>query len=293
MAENILSPVGRLVAGSLYKGNTTDFDGNPLVVKTGANAGQPRTEWSFALAVPKQPGETSWRQSALGKKIEAIGAAAFPQKYQWPTFAWKVKDGDDTLPNRRGKRNVDKEGWAGHWVFFFSSGYAPRVYQLDAGNKAQVWDQPDAINLGDWIEVSGTCGGNGNDNNPGVYLNHSMVCFRGYGQRITVGPDADSVGFGATALPAGASNVPPAGFTPPATTAPPVPAPVAPAAPAPAAPPPVTAVTPVPMVPTAPPVPAPAVERSASKDGATWPLKTMTDGGWTEPTLLAAGYVIN
>ena len=41
MAEsvNFTTPVGRLVQGSLYKGNDTDAEGRPLVVKTGANAG--------------------------------------------------------------------------------------------------------------------------------------------------------------------------------------------------------------------------------------------------------------
>ena len=36
---NFTTPVGRLVMGSLYKPQTTDADGKPLVVKSGPNAG--------------------------------------------------------------------------------------------------------------------------------------------------------------------------------------------------------------------------------------------------------------
>ena len=37
----ILTPVGRIVQGSCFEAKTHDLQGNPLVVKTGPNAGQP------------------------------------------------------------------------------------------------------------------------------------------------------------------------------------------------------------------------------------------------------------
>jgi len=38
-AQAITTPVGRLVRGSLYKVNTTDAEGEPLVTKHGTNKG--------------------------------------------------------------------------------------------------------------------------------------------------------------------------------------------------------------------------------------------------------------
>jgi len=64
---NITSPVGRIVMGSLYDPSTTDAEGKPLVVKTGPNAGQPRVNYFFALAIPKRP------RAALG--AYAVGSA--------------------------------------------------------------------------------------------------------------------------------------------------------------------------------------------------------------------------
>ena len=57
---NFTTPVGRLVMGSLYKAQDKDADGKPLLIKSGPNAGQPKVQYFFALAVPKAPDETHW-----------------------------------------------------------------------------------------------------------------------------------------------------------------------------------------------------------------------------------------
>jgi hypothetical protein len=75
--QEILTPVGRLVQGSLYNPNTTDAENRPLVFKSGANAGQPRVDYYFGLAIAKQ-GEQHWSQTEWGAKIWALGNAAFP-----------------------------------------------------------------------------------------------------------------------------------------------------------------------------------------------------------------------
>jgi hypothetical protein len=86
--------------------------------------------------------------------------------------------------------------------------------------------------------------GNGQQGNPGVYLNPSMICFRAYGAEINFGPNVQDAGFGAAPLPAGASLTPP-----PASTLPAAPAAAVGAPPAPPAPPAAAAPPPVPVYP--------------------------------------------
>ena len=254
---NITSPVGRIVMGSLYDPSTTDAEGKPLVVKTGPNAGQPRVNYFFALAIPKQ-GEPHWAHTPWGQKIWSVGNQAFPTAAQSPAFAWKIEDGDSQIPNKRGRKPCDNEGWPGHWILKFSGGFAPKIYQQEGAGYVQIM-QKDFVKPGFFVEVAFGVEGNGSQSQPGVYLNHSMVCFRAYGQEIVFGPDVNAAGFGQSPLPAGASMTPPAGAIPmpqapaavPSVPGVPVPGQALGYAPAPAAMPAPTAYAP-PAVPGAP-----------------------------------------
>ena len=203
---NLLTPVGRMVAGSMYNPNTTDYQGNPLTTKTGPNAGQPRQEYFFAVAIQKGQ-EQHWSQTEWGQIISQVGFAGFPngEAQNRQDFAWKITDGDSTTPNRNNVAPCSKEGYPGHWVLAFSSSFAPRLYN---GDGTQQLTDVDAIKNGYYIQVSGSVEANGNTNNPGIYLNHSMVALAGYGEEIHSGPDPLSVGFGGQPLPAGASATP-------------------------------------------------------------------------------------
>ena len=237
---NITSPVGRIVMGSLYDPSTTDAEGKPLVVKTGPNAGQPRVNYFFALAIPKGA-EPHWAHTPWGQQIWNVGNQAFPNAAQSPAFAWKIEDGDSQIPNKKGRKPCDNEGWRGHWILKFSGGFAPKVYQQEGAGYVQVM-QKSFCKPGYFVEVAFSVEGNGSQSQPGVYLNHSMVCFRAYGQEITFGPDVASAGFGAAPLPAGASMTPPAGAIPMPQA--PAAAPALPGAPAGYAPPPVPGMMP-------------------------------------------------
>lgn len=288
---DVLFPVGRMVAGSLYKPQTQDAEGKPLVNKSGPNVGQPREDYFFAVAIPKNPGETSWQQTVWGQKIVAAAQAGFPNgAFNAPTFAWKVKDGDSQVPNRKGKKPCDQVGYRGNWIVYFSSGFATKVYNRD-GSAPIV--EADAVKCGYFVQVFGSVGGNGSVQQPGVFINHSMVAFAGYGEEIVMGPDASSVGFGQTALPAGATTAPVGGMTAaPVTTMPaapvaPLPMPVPAAAPVPVVP---VAVAPVPIVPP-PVVPAPAARRLTEKaQGNTY--EALITAGWTDETLVAHGLML-
>lgn len=311
--------------GDLYKANTTDAEGKPLVVKNGPNMGQPRSNFFFALAIPKGA-EQHWAQTTWGAAIWGVGHTAFPQAAQSPAFAWKIEDGDSQIPNKKGKKPCDNEGWRGNWILKFSGGFAPKVYRQDGAGFVQVTEEG-YLKPGYFAEVAGTVDGNGSQSQPGIYLNHSMVCFRAFGPEIQFGANVNDAGFGQSSLPAGASLTPPPSAIPmPAAaqttpyapsayaTTPPPPSPIgAPVAPSPIAtvpvtpnpqflqvpanpsPSPVHAVAAAVPVPTPiPPVPGPVSpsnvrQMTAAANGSSY--EAFIAGGWSDAQLIAQGYM--
>src|ERR1700744_686221 len=87
-----LTPIGRMVWGSMYERTMEDFDGNPLKPN---KDGTPNPGFiEFGLAIPKNAGEAQWWDSPLGKIICAQGFKDHPQSAPRPDFSWKVVDGD-------------------------------------------------------------------------------------------------------------------------------------------------------------------------------------------------------
>lgn len=315
--------VGRFIGGSCYQGQSLDDKGQPKLYKSGAKMGQPRTDYSVGIAIPKTPGK-HWAAEPWGAVIWAEGHAAWPQgQAQRKDFAWKIVDGDSTEPNKKMKRPCDQVGYPGHWVVWFGGTNPPPVAVAVSG--PPVWnDQPGVCMPGDYIEIRGSVVGNESTETAGVYLNPEAVCLRGYhpdGRIASQLPDLATAGFGA-ALPAGAVTQPVGNAMAPA--APPVPGagpaatpstPAAPAAPAvqapavsqPPAAPPVTAVVPDPAilgapapvtVPQAPavssvptPPPAPAARQMTTKaNGATY--ESFKAANWTDEAMIAEGYLV-
>lgn len=284
MATEILTPPGRFVVGNLYQPNDKDAEGKPLVVKSGPNAGQPRVEYLVGIAIPKGT-EQHWSQTTWGAAIWKEGHTAFPQQAQAPTFAWKVKDGDSTIPNRRGRKPCENEGWPGHWVLFFSGGYQPKIYDAKG---TTLLAEPGVVKPGHYIQVFGSVASNNSQQQAGVYLNHGAVAHAGFGKEIEQGRDYSQVGFGQAALPAGASATPLAQMV----------APVPPAAAAALPPPPPVAVVPNPAIlggaPLPPPPPAapPAPVRQMTAKAAGTTYEQFIGSGWTDETLIAHGYMV-
>ena len=284
----LVSPVARIVQGSLYKPSTKDLQGNPLVVKSGPNAGQPRVNFWIKIAIPKGA-EQSWNQTAWGQKIYAVGAQAFPQFVQAPSFAWKIEDGDSAVPNpeRKGKRNCDQEGWKGNWILKISGGYAPKIYRSEGANWVP-FTEDGAVKAGHYVEAAFTVEGNNTPTKPGLYLNFSMVAFRGFGPEIVFGPDVNEVGFGQAPLPPGATLAPPAGFTPPGLPAapvvpgsPPVPAYVGPAT---------TSPSNSPVIPNPGFLNGPRRVMTPLANGL--PYEQFSAAGWTDAQLIAQGLMV-
>jgi hypothetical protein len=285
-AVNITTPVGRIVQGSLYDKQTKDFDGNLLVVKTGLNAGQPRISYFFALAIPKGT-ETHWALTEWGKQIWAVGHAAFPVAAQRSDFAWKIDDGDSTIPNKRNRRPCDQEGFRGCWVLKLSQGFQVKCCNADG---SVLITEPGAIKCGYYVQVNLNVASNDNQNNPGVYLNPAIASLQGYGPEIVVSIDPAAAGFGKAVLPPGASATPVGEFTPPATVAPqpaataPPPAAAVPAVPHPAM---MTASAPGGSMTTAAPPPPTAAKTMTAKASA--PYDAYIKQGWTDALLVQHG----
>lgn len=314
--QDFLSPVGRMVAGSMYEPQTEDMDGRPLVVKSGANAGQPAKRWFFALAIAKTPGQAHWAikptnwpagQPYWGELIWNTGHLAFGNRIP-EEFSWKIVDGDSTKPNkaRVPVAPCTREGYPGHWVLSFSSGFPPQL--VDSKGETKL-TQPDAVLPGHFIQVWGSVDGNESTSKPGIYLNHNIVSLQGYHPDglIHFGTDPRSVGFGG-ALPAGASAAPIGLTAPPAAAtalSPPPPGAVArPVVPAPAVTgtiavtphpgiltpgAPLAAVAPPPLAAVAPPPAAAPVRRMTPL--ATAPYETYMQAGWTDALLLQHGFM--
>lgn len=216
---DFLTPVGRLVSGSPFEAQTTDSEGNPLVIKSGPNAGQPTQRYFMAIAIPK----TDAGFNDLYAKMQTVAKQAFPRLFDQasncvlPTFAWKCEDGDSQIPNQKGTRNCDREGYPGNWILKFQSSFQPKCYTT--GGAAIITD-PEAIKRGYFIRIYGNIVDNASQQKPGIILNPNMIEFVAYGEVLSSGPDGATIFGGApipTTLPAGATMTPPA---PPATLAP-------------------------------------------------------------------------
>ena len=273
----VLTPVGRIVGGDCFVPQDKDADGNVKTFKTGADAGKPRTDYYIGLAVPKtDPGVM-----ALLQLIHAKAREGFPNLFDaagncaYPQFAFKYKDGDSTVANKKGKRPCDNEGYPGHWVFAFSSTMAPKCYTK--GGLASITD-PAQLKRGYYVRISGSVVANDSTQNPGVYLNPYQIELRGIGEEISSGPDAATVfAAPASALPPGATEAPTV------ANAFAVPAPVA----APAIPAPAPVVAPATVIPApdflkpTPPPPAPT-ELKVSYNGAVYTEAQLKSSGWTD-----------
>lgn len=299
-----LTPVGRIVAGDPFKANTKDAEGRPLVVKNGPNAGQPRVEYYIGVAIPK----TDMGYNELYEIIYGAARAAFPNMFDAagacinPKFSFKLTDGDSTVPNTKGIAPCAREGYKGHWIVNLSNGFPPKCYTQ---NGDTLITDPAMLKKGYYVRVYGDVKSNGSLQQPGVFLNFSMIELVGYGEEIHSGPDGAAVFGGKPAgiLPAGASATPIASTTtlaqPPAASAgvpqatPPAssntqmvaPPDAAPAqTPAPAQdflnPP---ASTPAPNVtPTPAPAPAGPAEIKYLHEGVGYTQAQLTASGWTE-----------
>lgn len=212
----MISPAGRIVAGSVFKPSTKDMKGKV----------REKPQYFFALAIPKtdpavnnmlnafwqlvienvfnNPRATVVLQSAINEFIRPKSG-----------FAWKIDDGDHP-------KHADKAGYPGNWVIKFTTTIPIKCYDREA---RQI--DPASVKTGFYVDVAMTVQPNGYfDDQAGLYVNPNMVRLLGFGEEIQPGPSALQV-FGAAPAPVIGSQTPlaPAGGP---TAGAPIPAPVAP-----------------------------------------------------------------
>lgn len=202
---SLVTPVARMLQGSLYVPFTKDAQGNPLVYKSGSKKGEPRVNYYFSAGIAKNPGESSWKDTAWGKEIFKFASEISPSNFSSSKFSWKITDGDSDVPNDRGVKPRNREGFAGNWVLNFSNGFAPVI--TDATGSNQIKEE-NFLNPGDYMQIHVIVVGNSSQLNPGIILNPRHVAFRAYGKKIVYAQDPKELGFGQAALPVGASLTP-------------------------------------------------------------------------------------
>ncbi len=294
MSTEFVSPIGRLVQGSMTMHQKTDMNTDKPLLD---DNGQPVMENFMAIAIAKtDPGLGAFyalfveeARKSFPHLLDSAGDITHPK------FAWKIQDGDGVDTN--GQSVADKPGFAGHYIFKMATRYPPRCFHAGKWDAMQQIQNPDeVIKRGYYVRVLGVISGNGvkPDNRqavPGLFVSPNAVELVAFGEVINTGVDA-AAGFGAVplgALPAGATTAPvggtpagPPGLTPP----PPAAAPIA--LPGVAAPPAVGLPGLAPPAPPAPPA-APQYTMLPSAQGAT--REALHAAGWTDETLIAHGHM--
>lgn len=193
--QYLTSPVGRIVAGDIYdlveqKGD----NGQPKLIKTGTNAGQPLKQRWFHIAVPKTPGIVDFKQDPQLQAMVQAAQVSWPRgEFQQPRFAWKIEDGDQ--PNQNGKFN---EYARGHWLIKFATSTAVGVYHW-VGQTLTGLTEDGAVKAGYWVQVQFEYTSNAATGNqtPGMYCTPINVCLNRTDEVIQVARSVDpaSAGF--------------------------------------------------------------------------------------------------
>lgn len=283
--DTFTSPIGRLVQGDAFEFQTKDQQGNLRVIKTGPNAGKPAPIIYMGVAFPKvtPDGRPNQEWEGFWAQMNRIARRDWPHLFDANgvctarSFAWKVIDGDGV--DDKNKPYSEREGFAGCWIVRFSSSFAPKVFHANRYGAADQVQDKNALRRGYYVRIAGTMVGNDNQQNPGLYMNASLVEIAGYGPEIMGGADPNAA-FGGTSssAPSGMSATPLG-----SNTAPPGPGLGANAPPPPAA---------APATPPTPPAAPPASSgpRMLPAAGATT-YEAYKAAGWTDDQLVAAGYM--
>ena len=122
---------GRLVNGHPMKRSpVVDDRTTPPTRVMQADGVTPATEMYMGVAVPKTVG-VDWKQEEWGQQIVAEANAGWANgEPNALTFAWKIIDGDSTIPNQKGRIPNQREGYPGHWVMGLSTMFNVKAFHI-------------------------------------------------------------------------------------------------------------------------------------------------------------------
>lgn len=227
---HLVSPVGRLVRGSLTERAKTDYDGNPYADGEGP--------FEIGLAISKQDAATGTFLGQLYQKavqdapnLKAKIDAEWSSGFTVGAFRFKVRDGDK--PNQKNQIN---QNTVGCYVLNFSTSLPSKFTYTDAyglkltdpmgqpiAPRSEI--SPTLIKIGDYAHVSLSCKYNGKvDHTAGLYLSQNAIMLAGYGEAISGGLSLDEAfasvpvgqlptGASVAALPGNAAPAPAAATT--------------------------------------------------------------------------------
>lgn len=213
-SKRLISPVGRIIWGSVSELNTRDITGKP----------EPDVEkhaYTFGLAIRKDdPGigallQAFYQQALAGYPNNQMMANRIAQEWQsgfaGVAFRFKVKDGDRPL-QRTGKPDDNARGC---WVISCKT-----KIPIKCANAQNVEIDPKTVERGYFVDVALSIAVNEKtDNTAGLYVNPMVVRLLAFGEKIMGGisiEDAFAGHAAPTQLPPGASATPvaPAGGIP-------------------------------------------------------------------------------
>lgn len=211
--QRTVTPVGRIIWGSVSEKQTEGYDGKKY---------DPGKEpFQFGLAVLKSDPNVA----ALLQLCQSTALASYPQNQamhqrimqEWTSgftigsFKFKIRDGD--RPNA--KTNAVNPNSQGCWVFNMSTGLP-----IKCANTMNQEIDPKTVERGYFVDVAISINGNGlTDGNAGIYINPNVVRLIAFGEKIIGGPSIEEAFKNHAApsqLPPGASLTPvaPAGGIP-------------------------------------------------------------------------------
>jgi len=271
---DILFPEGRIVGGHPMKKNpvTKTNEAGVVVPVMQADGVTPATESYVGFAILKGQ-ETDWKQTPWGQLIVSAAQAGWPKgEFNAATFAWKVIDGDSQIPNKKGKKPCEREGYPGHWIINGSTRLNVKCFHVGQYDPMQQIQDVNEINPGDYGRLVVQAKANNPSKSPGVYLNPTLFELTRKGPYIDLsgGPSAAEM-FGGSQSAANQQTLPQTPVAPGINQIPPVQTPVAPA------PAPDFLTPPTPTAP-APSTPAP----SYNVNGTVCTKEQLIAAGWTE-----------
>lgn len=215
--DNLFTPGGRLVMGSLTEKATTDQDNKPIPPEKQA--------YFFGVAVPKSaPGANEligrlWQMAATDYAQAPLVMAQINMGLAAKDFSWKIQDGDLPVYDKAtGAAKAMPDYLKGCWIFKFKT-----QFEISACDNAGIDIARKDIKKGDYVDVMFSTQINGKfDDTAGIYLNPNAIRRLGFGEAIASGVvasqafkgQAASLPPGATVMPTAAGALPGAGMLP-------------------------------------------------------------------------------